>query len=882
MPLTVGARLGPYEILSLLGAGGMGEVYRARDERLKRDVAIKVLPASYSRDADRLRRFEHEAQAAGGLNHPNITAVYDLGTVGGSPYVVSELLEGETLRSRLSGGALVVRKALDYARQIAAGLAAAHEKGIVHRDLKPENLFVTRDGRVKIFDFGLAKLTQPEDAVPQTNFPTATAGTEPGVVLGTLGYMSPEQVRGKPADARSDIFAFGAILYEMLSGKRAFHGDSAADTMSAILREEPPDLSKTNHDVPPALERVVRHCLEKNPEERFHSAHDLAFDLEALSGVSSGIRDSALIAGRRAVSLRLSRSLVFAGLAILAIVAGIVLDRFLLRRRSAEPPRVRYLTYSGRDWSPAASPDGKTVAFVSSRDGRMRIWLKQLAGGGETALTSGPDLSPRFSPDGSSVLFTRVAGDRNSIYRVSVLGGEPRKLVDDAFGADWSPDGNQIAFARPQTSSLWIAASDGTGAREIARTRQDVFLSPRWSPDGRAVAVTQGGARVRGRILLVSTDGKEQRPIMPPEGGGPVSEVAWSGSGDEIVYGQSEALTAEYRSAPGRVVLQNVRSGKARIVLWSPNMGEGFDILESGRIVLSADSSRQNLRELTRQGASPPSESRWLTRGHSTDRQPVYSPDGEWVLFTSDRTGNNDLWTVSTKSGALRRLTDDPGEDWDPAFSADGKHLVWSSNRSGDFEIWMSDADGSGARQVTKDGVDAENPTATPDGWIVYTSFNPARRGLWKIRSDGTKEEKLVGGNPTFPQVSPDGRFASYSDERLRIVRVADGATVPFEVPLPAGPGMGRSRWAPDGRAIAFVVRDSEGRVGIFVQDFTPGRDSSSSRRVLGGFDPDQAAESFAISPDGSRVTIAVAEQFSALMLAEGVGGVSPPRRRVR
>ncbi|HEY7574328.1 MAG TPA: serine/threonine-protein kinase, partial [Thermoanaerobaculia bacterium] len=274
-------------MVGLVGSGGMGEVYRARDERLKRDVAIKVLPASFAHDADRLRRFEQEAQSAGGLNHPNITAVHDLGTHDGSPYIVTELLEGETLRARLSGGALSPRKAIDYSVQIALGLAAAHEKGIVHRDLKPENLFLTKDGRVKILDFGLAKLTQSETApLAQTNLPTA-AGTEPGVVLGTLGYMSPEQVKGKPADARSDIFAFGAILYEMLSGSRAFHRDTPAETMSAILREEPPDLSATNKNVQPGLERVVRHCLEKNPEERFHSAHDLAFDLQALSGTSS-------------------------------------------------------------------------------------------------------------------------------------------------------------------------------------------------------------------------------------------------------------------------------------------------------------------------------------------------------------------------------------------------------------------------------------------------------------------------------------------------------------------------------------------------------------------------------------------------------------------
>src|SRR5579862_8778535 len=260
MTLTSDTKLGPYEIVSTLGAGGMGEVYRARDPRLKREVAIKVLPQALSLDPDRLRRFEQEALATAALNHPNILAVFDIGTNEGSPYVVSELLEGETLRERLRGGSLSVRKALDYALQIAHGLAAAHEKGIVHRDLKPENLFLTKDGRVKILDFGLAKLTQPESAT-QTSLATMTHVTEAGVVMGTAGYMSPEQVRGVAVDSRSDIFAFGAILYEMLSGKRAFHRDTAADTMSAILKEDPPDFAETNRNVSPALERIVQHCL---------------------------------------------------------------------------------------------------------------------------------------------------------------------------------------------------------------------------------------------------------------------------------------------------------------------------------------------------------------------------------------------------------------------------------------------------------------------------------------------------------------------------------------------------------------------------------------------------------------------------------------------
>ena len=324
MALSPGSRLGPYEILAPIGAGGMGEVYRARDERLKRDVAIKVLPPSFAADADRLRRFEQEAQAAGGLNHPNIIAVHDIGSHQGAPYLVTELLEGETLRAGLVAGPLPLRKAIDYGLQIARGLAAAHEKGIVHRDLKPENLFLTTDGRVKILDFGLARVTQPEGpGASETNSPTATPGTEPGMVLGTLGYMSPEQVRGRPADARSDIFSFGAILYEMLSGHRAFRGDSAADTMSAILKEDPPELTPANPSIPPGLERIVRHCLEKNPIERFRSAHDLAFGLEALTG-SSSAGGAAAVAGEpaRVLGRRAAVASAVLALAVAAFVAG--------------------------------------------------------------------------------------------------------------------------------------------------------------------------------------------------------------------------------------------------------------------------------------------------------------------------------------------------------------------------------------------------------------------------------------------------------------------------------------------------------------------------------------------------------------------------------
>src|SRR6266567_3051617 len=350
MSLSQGTKLGRYEIRSKIGEGGMGEVYRARDEKLNRDVAIKVLPASLSQDQDRLRRFEQEAQAAGALNHPNILAVHDVGMHDGSPYVVSELLEGEELREQLNDGSLPQRKALDYAQQIAQGLAAAHERGITHRDLKPENLFITTDGRVKILDFGLAKLRPLRNESVSSEIDTRKQITDPGTVMGTVGYMSPEQVRGVNADHRSDIFSFGSILYEMLAGQRAFRRDTMAETMTAILKEEPPELSETNAKISLPLEKIVRRCLEKKPEGRFHSASDLAFAIEALSAPSgSGFEtttsvraatDDHLVQGRTSFVRNALLAWIAAG--VLFLVAFLLAIPYLFRGTPATPVVTRF------------------------------------------------------------------------------------------------------------------------------------------------------------------------------------------------------------------------------------------------------------------------------------------------------------------------------------------------------------------------------------------------------------------------------------------------------------------------------------------------------------------------------------------------------------
>jgi len=384
--LVAGAKLGRYEIRSKLGAGGMGEVYQGRDTQLGRDVAVKVLPTTVSTDPDRLRRFEQEACAASALNHPNILIVHDIGAHDETTYVVSELLEGETLRKRISGTALGQRRAIDYALQIANGLAAAHEKGIIHRDLKPDNIFITNDGRVKILDFGLAKLTQLDGNQVQTDVPTRRVDTDPGVVMGTVGYMPPEQLKGRTVDQRSDIFSFGAILYEMLSGRRAFHGESAAETMSAVLKEDPPELSDMNRTISPALERLVNHCLEKNPEARFHSARDVAFALEALSGSAAVTNETT--SGRSFVrtGFRMRQWLPWALVAVVLLIAGIAITWTYLRRDRTDAGPIEAMRFvitmpekALIFGPPMISPDGRYVVFrLNTGDGKELLWIRAL------------------------------------------------------------------------------------------------------------------------------------------------------------------------------------------------------------------------------------------------------------------------------------------------------------------------------------------------------------------------------------------------------------------------------------------------------------------------------------------------------------------------
>ena len=803
MTLATGSRLGPYEILGQIGAGGMGEVYRAKDPRLSREVAIKVLPASFSQDGDRLRRFEQEAKAAGVLNHPNITAVYDIGSHDGAPYVVQELLEGETLRAVLAGGRIAQRKAIDFATQTAHGLAAAHEKGIVHRDLKPENLFVTRDGRVKILDFGLAKLTQNEGAVSSaTNLPTETRGTEPGVVLGTLGYMSPEQVRGKPADARSDIFSFGAILYEMLAGKRAFHGDSAADTMSAILREDPPDLSVTNQNISPALERIVRHCLEKNPEQRFHSAHDLAFDIGALSGTSA---QTVLAPARRRLRL-MPAALLAAGL-----LAGGAIGYFALRSRIAVGPAggsgatFRRLTnLPGSEVWPALSPDGQTVAFVHRAGNKADIWIQRAGGRNPLDLTSdcnGESYTPSFSPDGSLIAYGSQCGE-GGLFVMGATGENARRLVSVGSGPAWSPDGKEILYAtelmaqpygRTGTSTLWAVELASGKTRNLSG---DVdAIQPAVSPHGVRVAywgLPAGGSQRDIWTMPYKGLAKGETPVAVTQDAAIDFNPAWGPDGKTLYFLSNRS---------GSMNLWRVPIDESTGKTLGPAEPVVLPAREVGFFALSRDGSRaayvvrENTYSIDRLRfdfstgklvGSPET----IIGGSQEMADMGAAPDGSFVVFDSRGSSQDDLFLVDSNGRNLRQLTDDAPRDRHPAISPDGKRIAFHSDRSGRYQIWTVARDGSGLKELSH---------ATD---LIIEA-----------------------------QWSPDGRAISVNSGRdSAILRLDDAGALARVEPIPSpGPNtfFDPLGWSPDGRLLAGSVIRLPDALSQSLAVYSPGTDAA-------------------------------------------------------
>jgi serine/threonine protein kinase/dipeptidyl aminopeptidase/acylaminoacyl peptidase len=775
LDLKPGGHLGPYEILAPLGAGGMGEVYRARDARLGREVALKVLPTALASNPERLSRFEQEARSASALNHPNIVTVFEIGRDGEVTYLAMELVDGQTLRELLAEGPLPLRRVLATSAQIASGLAAAHDAGVVHRDLKPENVMVTRQGRVKILDFGLAKTFASEAPGRRgSELPTAAAATEPGTVLGTVGYMSPEQVRALELDHRSDIFSLGAVIYEMASGARPFAGASAADQMTAILKEDPPELPAAT---PPGFARIVGRCLEKAPADRFQSGRDLAFALEALSTTSS----PAVEAGAPPPGRRPWRRVV----APLLAAAGAFLLAWLLRPalvRSHVPSlsrAVRLTSGPSQEFGAAISPDGKWVAYLSNARGPMDVWVKFLAGGEAANLTekAGLEVQSRsdiggldISPDGSLIAFDASAtlGSLSSDYDSWVvpapLGGTPRRLVERGRSVRWSPDGKRIVYVRAGSSrgdGLVVADADGGNPREILKPRGGLHShSPAWSSDGRFVYVIfgiSGANREPSGIFRVSAGGGEPEPVIP----------------------SSRRAVFPAPMPGGAGLLYAANPDTADLSLWWRPAGKGAPVR--------------------------------LTRGVGEYAEPRVSPDGRFVVATliEPREGLGRLPVAADGRVSSVPVTSGYLGDFDPAMSPKGDRLVWSSSRSGDRNLWIGAPDASGARPLTTGAAFDERPCFSPDGrQVAFVSDRGGERAIWLVSSEGAAPRRLTRAEVLDTLTwSPDGReivFAAPAGDLPGLYRVslADGKL--SRLPTPAGAH--GPAWRPGTAEIAYLA----------------------------------------------------------------------------
>ncbi len=810
MALKEGTKLGRYEIRSLIGVGGMGEVYRASDPKIGRDVAIKVLPADFSADKDRVARFEQEAQAAGALNHPNIIAVYDVDTQDDVLYVVSELLEGEELRQRLDEGSIPLRKVTDYAQQIVSGLSAAHEKGIVHRDLKPENIFVTKDDRVKILDFGLAKLREKSGDIHGSEDATRKALTSPGVVMGTVGYMSPEQVRGQMTDHRSDIFSFGLILYEMITGKRAFQHETMAETMSAILKEEPPEMTESNPNISPALERIVRRCLEKKPERRFQSTADLGFALESLSAPtsSSGANMTTAVS---AIGPEIERSPWFirtlAAVASLAIAGCVVLAVMYIRRPVPDLRPVSFVIppseSGGNTRNPIISPDGRTIAFITSVDGKRHLYIRELGSPAEQRLNGTDDVqTPFWSPDSRTIAFFT----NDKLKKVDISGG-PAQVICNAprgFTGAWSRDG-VIVFGGAESGIRRVSAAGGEASELLPldeSRKEGQHSSPRFLPNGRHFfyrSITSSPTDPP-EIFIASVDGKERKPLFKNS-----FEVSYIATG-YLLFARDTTLMAQPFDASS---LQFTGDPVAVV----ENVGQ-FSVSDNGTLVhkpvINGD------RQLTWFDREGKEISKVGPPGRYSDV--VLSPDGKRAATQRTVDGNSDIWVIDLERGLPTRFTFNASAEDDPAWSSDGSQIIFTSRRDGEIsKIYRKIASGAGNEELLSDSVRVSNTAGidwSPDGKNILYAGPGEKTGddIWVLLLGGdAKPYPLLQSefSESRGHFSPDGRFFAYvSNESGReevYVQSFPPAGGKWQI---SNGGGSQPHWRRDGKELYYIAPD--------------------------------------------------------------------------
>jgi Tol biopolymer transport system component len=861
MSLTTGSRLGAYEIVSALGAGGMGEVYRARDPRLDREVAIKVLSAALASDPVALARFEREAMSVAKLAHPNILSIFEFGHAGDNAFVVTELVDGETLRARLERGPLPPRRAIAYAQEIARGIAAAHARGIVHRDLKPENVMITRDDHIKILDFGLAK---PVEAHGSEQTRVTGIATDPGVVLGTFGYMAPEQVRGLDVDQRADMFAFGAVLYEMLTGQRAFRGETAADTMTAILTQDPPDVDTARLSISPGLERVIRRCLEKSRDLRFQSANDLAFALETLSTVSTSSAATLDTTPARRGWLPWS----VAGAAIVMAIAALV-----MRGSSAAPADpsatgggpwasfTRITETAGEETGPTLSPDGNTIAYaMRSNNGSRDIYAQRVGGRNATPIVNDPQYNEggaAFSPDGALIAFHRSEGV-GGIFVAGATGESVRRISDAGFDPAWSPDGKQIAYAteevvdpysRQGESTLFAIDVAGGTPRKLANADA---VQPSWSPSGERVVFwrNRGGQR---DILTVSAKGGDEVPVTTD------AAVDWSpvwSPDGQFVYFSSDRGTAvnlwriAVDQSSGRV------RGRPEPVTAGVQAASGLPRFskDGSRLAFRSRVASVNPVAIPFDPATLRAGTPSLLETRNNIRVPTgVSPDGKQIAFYSLGEPQEDLF-IGSPDGVIRRVTDDPGRDRGPIFTPDGRSLVFYSNRDGRWAIWTIGVDGGGRRKIVGPEGGAVLPTLSPKGdRLIFVDGPGQSMFLVPLGTDAAVPTKLEGTGVGERVLSangwsPDGariagplNWLSGRPGGIGVYDVAAKKTVAAS----DDDETNYVRWL-DSRTVMYFAKNGSELVAL---------DTVTRKRTTVNVQlPGPAAEGFAISPDGRTI----------------------------
>ncbi|HEY3172811.1 MAG TPA: protein kinase [Thermoanaerobaculia bacterium] len=852
MTLNAGTRLGPYEIVSPLGAGGMGEVYRARDTRLGREVAVKVLLPEISGDDSRRRRFEQEARSASALNHPNIVTVYDVGSVDSTIYLAMELVEGRTLREILAEGALPSKKLLDLAVQVADGLAKAHDAGLVHRDLKPENLIVSKDGFVKILDFGLAKLIQPTSADGLSVLPTVAGspGTVPGTVMGTVGYMSPEQASGRDVDYRSDQFSFGSILYEMATGKRAFQRSTGAETLAAIIREEPEPVGQVNPRVPAPVRWIAERCLAKEPDERFASTKDLARDLRSLRDHLSETSASEVIPAAVAPARRrLPSWLVPAAALVVGAAVGIAALKLVGGSQPVSNAQLQRLTFKrGTVVSAHFAPDGRSIIYAAAWEGKpIEIYTTRPESPESRSLGLPPAALLAVSPAGDlaiSLGWRPVLGweSLGTLARVPLDGGAPREVLENVMDADWSPDGKELAVVHETGHSRRLEYPIGKVIYETVGW----ISHPRVSPDGKLVALIdhpQRGDNL-GRVLALDATGKKR--LEGPDAG---TGLAWSKDGKEVWYSGATL---------GAVTL----SGKARNVANFMGFTTLQDVSRDGRALLSRANWRREIVAIA-PGETEGRNLTWLDWSFPT----AISDDGKTVLF--------DEQNVPVYLAYLRKTDGSPavllGKYHSIDLSRDGKWALVADQTGKQLTILPTGAGQS--RTLPNEGIVYQGSLFFPDGRrILSAASEPGRGSRFYVQDvDGSKPRPISpeGVNLLPGCISPDGRTIAALGPERRIMlyptepgepRPAPGL-LPDELPI---------RWTADGRAI-WAFRQNEAPARIYRVDMTTGVRSLWKELTP----PDPAGVltmgPILMTPDGKSYVYSYRRTLDELFLVEGL-----------